>query len=95
MNQQPELIQKMREEFQNVIVKPFKQENPDKKCDLNSMMNLDNVYDLKFYIQCFSESLRIEPPVKASTSCMLLEDLEISKYKIKKGTPFQIDIQGI
>jgi len=78
----------MREEFKNVVVKPFKEQNPDKVCDLNSLLNMYNVFEMKFYIQCFSESLRIEPPVKASTSCMLLEDLDICKYHIKKGTPF-------
>lgn len=52
------------------------------------MINMENIFDLKFYIQCFNESLRMEPPVKASTSCMLLEDLEITNFKIKRGTPF-------
>jgi cytochrome P450 len=50
---------------------------------------------MKMYIQCFNESLRIEAPLKASTSCMLLEDLELNGYKIKKGTPFQIDMHGL
>ena len=37
----------------------------------------------------------MEPPVKASTTCMLLEDLDVGKYRIKKDTPFQIDMYGI
>lgn len=85
----------MRNEFKAVIADPFKTENPNQEANLDNLLTLDNVFELKFYIQCFSESLRMEPPVKQSTSCMLLEDLDIANYHIKKGTPFQIDMKGL
>ena len=87
--QQPHYIQKIRDEYKQMIVDPFVQNNDaGKEVNLDNMMTIENIYDLKFYIQCFNESLRMEPPVKASTSCMLLEDLDLMNYKIKRGTPF-------
>lgn len=87
--QQPHYIQKIRDEYKQMIVDPFVQSNDaGKQVNLDNMMTIENIYDLKFYIQCFNESLRMEPPVKASTSCMLLEDLDLMNYKIKRGTPF-------
>jgi len=63
MLQKPELIQKMREEFKQAIAIPFKQNNPEKTCNLENMLNSENIYDMKYYISCFNESLRLEPPV--------------------------------
>jgi cytochrome P450 len=58
-------------------------------------LTFDNVFDLKYYNQCFQESLRIEPVVKASSSIMLLEDMKITDFLIKKDTPIQIDMLGL
>lgn len=52
------------------------------------MLNLENVYDMQYYIKCFSESLRMEPPVQSSTAMMLTEDVDICNVRIRKGDPF-------
>lgn len=85
--QQPELLNKVKDEFNRVVIQPYMEANPGKKVDVMEALNFDNAFDLKFYNQCFQESLRMEPPVKASSSIMVLEDLDIGAYHIKKYTP--------
>mmetsp|Transcript_15391 Transcript_15391/g.20831 ORF Transcript_15391/g.20831 Transcript_15391/m.20831 type:complete len:163 (+) Transcript_15391:97-585(+) len=56
---------------------------------LNESDNFD------FTRQCFYESLRIEPPIVASTSQTFEEDIQLGKALIKKGELFHVNIQCI
>jgi cytochrome P450 len=56
---------------------------------------MENVQELPFLGYCLSESLRIEPPVRYSSTVCLTEDLEICGVKIKKGEQLEIDMGNL
>lgn len=60
--------------------------------DLSDALNYENVNELKYYSMCFSESLRILPPVTYSSSSLMTEELNLGKYKIRANQEFLIDI---
>lgn len=95
MMQHPDLIKKGKEEYRRVIVDPFLKANPGKPFDVIEATTYDNIQDLKFLSQCFSETLRIEPPLLYSTSHQMIQDTPIGKYMFKKGTIIIVDIKGV
>ena len=93
----PEYIQKIRDELKTVIIDPYLKNNSEKVITnediLYEALNYDNLWDLKYYTSCFSESLRIEPPVPYTSTVMLTEDSKIGNILIKKGECIEIDIK--
>ena len=53
--------------------------------DILSLINYENSGDLCLYASCFSESLRMMPPVYYSSSVRMSEDVQCEKLKIRKG----------
>jgi cytochrome P450 len=58
-------------------------------------LSYDNIYELNYFTNCFSEALRIEPPVIYSSSAMLTEDCYLGKYFIKKGEQFNVNMYAL
>ena len=81
MIQQPDIMQKVRAEIKSQIIDPTKETT----YELPQLLNYDNIFSLSYYANCFSESLRIEPPVMYSSLCTLIETCQIGPYTIKKG----------
>lgn len=79
MIQQPHIMKKARDELNDVILKPFLQQNTDFKGRnvMEAALNYENMWELKYFTSCFLESLRREPPVTVSSACTLTEDLTI------------------
>ena len=46
--------------------------------------------DLSYLSMCFNESLRIEPPIAASSTFMFHNDVQLADYNIKKGQTMAI-----
>lgn len=71
------MIDEIRAEIDEVIVKPYLKENPTcpKKDIMKNAINYENIWDLKKYTNSFSESMRIEPPVLYSSTNTVTEDL--------------------
>lgn len=63
--------------------------------DFYADFDLDAAESFDFTRLCFYESLRIEPPVVASTSQTFLDDVQLGDVLIKKGELIHINIQLI
>ena len=59
------------------------------------MIDYENLFNLTYYGYCFSESLRIEPPVTYSSVCFLTKDCKIGKYMVKKDEMFIVDMHHL
>jgi cytochrome P450 len=95
MTRNPEFFNKVRNEINETIVKPYLKSNPGEELDINRGMNFDNMFELKFYNNCFYESLRIESPLTYSSTIMMTEDVQLDKYWIKKGDCIVVDMYNI
>ena len=60
--------------------------------DVLGLINFDNGSELELYINCFNESLRMQPPVYISSSCCMSEDVWCGPIKMRKDDPFSISI---
>jgi len=64
----------IRKEFKEVLLEPYLKENPEKrnsKMSINEVLDFETIFNLKYYSNCFLESLRIEPPVMYSSHCCM------------------------
>lgn len=59
---------------------------------VQDVLNFDSIADLKYYNNCFMESLRIEPPVMYSSHVTLTEDTKIGDYTILGGDIIHINM---
>jgi len=77
----------VRDEIKKVVIDPFLAKNPNispKNISLEKVIDYEAIDELQYFTNCFLESLRIEPPVAASTICILTEACQIGKYKMLK-----------
>lgn len=88
--QNPEYMKKVREEIKTNILDPHVKTGGAKTDKLWNILNYDNSNELNFFGYCFNESLRLEPPVHSSSILCFTEDVEVGKYKIRKGDAFGI-----
>lgn len=79
---------------QNILDPYFKEhpEQKDNKPGYERILNFENMFDQKYFTNCFLESLRIDPPVTFSSMACLTQDTMIGKYKIKGGEQFEVDM---
>mmetsp|Transcript_99537 Transcript_99537/g.136786 ORF Transcript_99537/g.136786 Transcript_99537/m.136786 type:complete len:104 (+) Transcript_99537:1164-1475(+) len=59
------------------------------------MLDSDKVLDLKYYSNCFNESLRIQAPVLMSTSVSMMETVKADFVTIRKDDAISIDMWGL
>jgi len=59
------------------------------------MLDSDKVLDLKYYSNCFNESLRIQAPVLISTTLTMMETVKADFVTIRKDDPISIDMWGL
>ena len=67
-NQNKHLLERVRNEIDKSVIKG----SNDK---VENLLNYENIFELGYYSQCFSESLRIEPPVMFSSLNMFTEEV--------------------
>ena len=60
--------------------------------DVLGLINFDNGSELELYINCFNESLRMQPPVYISSSCTMSEDVWCGPIMLRKDDAFSISI---
>lgn len=87
----------MRSELKALIVDPYLKESQNSmpsSC-FTDMLNFENMNDLSYFQMCFNESLRIQPPVTYSSMCMMTEDVQMGKYKLRKNDLFVIDMHHL
>lgn len=91
------LLNRVREEFQSVIVRPYKESNNTDTFDWFKGIDYTTMQNLSLYHCCFLESLRIEPPVTVSSANMFSEDVVLAngKLSMKKGDQFYIHNLGL
>lgn len=75
---QPEYKTKIVEEIKLVI-------GIDVDQDILLKLNVENSQNLSFYSNCFSESMRLQPPVYYSSTVMMNQNVEAAGLKIRKG----------
>ena len=46
-------VAKIRQEFKEIIIDPYLKMNPDKELNLYEAINFENMFELKFYTNCF------------------------------------------
>eukprot|EP00347_Sterkiella_histriomuscorum_P012378 403368811 len=102
----PEIQNKLLQEFRQVILPDLNQEQL-LNIDIRKEFNYDKIQDLSYFMMCFNESLRIEPPISFSSMLLFSQntilsfpstDKEIERrwtYNIKKGDNFIINIPQI
>ena len=83
--EQPKLMQKLRDEIKNVIVDPFRKQNPNSEVKICDIIDYESMNELSYFSMCFNESLRIEPPVTYSSFCFMTESVKIGKYNLRAG----------
>lgn len=93
--EQPDLMKRAKDEIKRVLVDPFRNQNPEGEVKLWELLNYNTIEELSFFSNCFSESLRIQPPVAISSMCYLTEDTKIGPYTIRKGDPFIADMHHL
>mmetsp|Transcript_32637 Transcript_32637/g.31850 ORF Transcript_32637/g.31850 Transcript_32637/m.31850 type:complete len:154 (+) Transcript_32637:123-584(+) len=82
MLDQPKILQEVRMELRREIIDPFIEKNPScKDTSIIDMLDFENIFNLKYYNQCFMESLRIEPPVIYSSHCSVTDDVTINNVR--------------
>lgn len=84
--QQPALMANVRKEIRKEILVPYLESHPEAKngkVTIDKMLDFENIFNLKYYNNCFMESLRIEPPVQYSSYCCVTEDVTIGGYTLK------------
>ena len=87
----PEYQQKILDELDTSIIKPYLQKVDSGSAvkgserNLLNLLNYENCGDLQLYSSCFNESLRMMPPVQYSSSVRMSEDVQCEKLKIRKG----------
>jgi cytochrome P450 len=59
---------------------------------MTKALHFENIFEMNYFTNCFSESLRIEPPVTFTSSLMMSEDVQIGKYQIRKGENIEINM---
>jgi cytochrome P450 len=87
----PEIYQKIRQEIKDMILDPYQKTTGKSHLEFNEICDLvdvDNTSDLRYFSNCYNESLRIETPVFYTTTMMFTEDVEICGLKIKKYDQF-------
>jgi len=67
--------------------------------DITQNLTYDSVMEFEYLLQCFNESLRIEPPTNVSISQFFEKDTTLNlgsgQLQVKKGTPIQILFEAI
>mmetsp|Transcript_30638 Transcript_30638/g.30113 ORF Transcript_30638/g.30113 Transcript_30638/m.30113 type:complete len:229 (+) Transcript_30638:599-1285(+) len=91
MMQQPAMLDKIRAELKEQIILPY-QKSHSEKVEIERMMDFENIFNLKYYTNCFMESMRIEPPVMFSSYDTVTDDTTIGGINVKKGDPFTVDM---
>lgn len=70
------------------------------KHDIVNALDYDTVIDFEYLQMCYSESLRIEPPVANSSGQTVMNDTDFTygngkKINLKPGMNFSINIESI
>lgn len=63
--------------------------------NLLDLVTFDNGSDLKLYINCFNESLRMQPPVFYSSSVAMSETVQCGPLEIRKGDNVSISMYNL
>ena len=88
----PEVHSKLMKEIKSEILKG---EDLNQPIDTNKVFTYETVDNLRYFVQCFYESLRIEPP-SVSSGGIFTEPANIAgKVHMRKGDLFIINIQQI
>ena len=69
--------------------------NKNKPVDTFSTFTYESVEDLKYFVQCFYESLRMEPPTVTSGGIFTEDTTVVNGVTIRKGDQFVINMQHI
>ena len=56
------------------------------------LLNSESTDELEYYGNCFKESLRMQPPVKVSSTICMSETVKAGKLLIRKGDPIVVNI---
>ena len=98
----PEYQTKLLDEFDNEIVQEYLQERVAKgelkagsevsDVDILDLVTFENGSDMKLYINCFNESLRMQPPVYHSTSVSMSETVQCGPLNIRKDDMITISM---
>ncbi|CDW85843.1 cytochrome p450 [Stylonychia lemnae] len=89
----PKIDRKVRQEIKQEILNDS---DLTKVVDINAAFKYDKLQDLNYFMMCFNESLRIEPPVIFSSLLLFKEDTKINEeFVIKKGDNLVLDFQEI
>jgi cytochrome P450 len=79
----PEVKQKLMKELIETHLKNFMSEG--KPIDTEKTFTYESVEDLKYFVHCFYESLRIEPPTVMSAGIYTEDQILPNGLKVKKG----------
>lgn len=63
--------------------------------DTLKLINFENGSELELYINCFNESMRLQPPVYQTSTCCMSEDVQCGPVKMRKDDPFSISIHHL
>lgn len=77
----PEIREKVRDEFNKEIIIPHKLEHGE--THWSSQIDQFKLRDLNYLNMVINESLRIDPPFKATSTLMVTEPIEICGIKIR------------
>lgn len=83
----PEYTTRILSELQEKIIKKDKW-NPE---EILNYLNFENITELEFYSNCFSEALRMQPPVYFTSTVMMMENIEAAGLFLRKGDAITID----
>ena len=100
----PEYQDKLLQEFEEELIKPHFKEEGEKnqteltkgqtreQVDILDMIDFETGSNLKLYINCFNESLRMMPPVYFSSSVTMSENVQCGPLAIRKGDSISISM---
>jgi len=89
----PDVNQKLMKELIETHLKDFIDDS--KPIDTEKVYTFESVENLKYFVNCFYESLRIEPPTVASGGVYTEDQTFPSGLKVKKGDLFVINMQSM
>jgi cytochrome P450 len=90
----PEVKQKLMKELIDTHLKNFVNEG-SKPVDTEKVYTFESVESLKYFVHCFYESLRMEPPTVASGGIYTEDQTLPNGLRVKKGDLFVINMQSM
>ena len=95
LTQSPEILRKVRTEFNNVVAKDFEIKNKSTAEILQEAVNLESICKLDYLSYISSETLRMQSPTQLSSFFYFMKDMKVGNLNVRKGDEFSIYLQGL